>query len=290
MNGSATGKIEHSGDRDWFEVTLEAGKIYRIDLEGSFSGVGTLSDTYLRGVHDADGKLIRNTTDDDGGYIRNSLVYFAPNTSGTYYVAAGAHDRSNWTSETGTYRLSVTELEDDYSANTDTTGTVAVDGSATGTIETPGDRDWFEVTLEAGKTYRIDLTNGPPDPLGLLHPFQDHYLRGIYDADGNWIEGTANNDWGWSRNSRVFFEPETAGTYYIAAGANGGRTGPYRLSVTELDDDYSADTDTTGTIAVDGSAAGKSRLRMTRTGSKSHSKQGPDTGLTWRASARAAGH
>ena len=32
-----------------------------------------------------------------------------------------------------------------------------VGGSATGNIDSPGDRDWFAVELEAGKTYRFDL-------------------------------------------------------------------------------------------------------------------------------------
>ena len=31
---SATGGIEFRGDRDWFEVTLQAGKVYRFDLKG----------------------------------------------------------------------------------------------------------------------------------------------------------------------------------------------------------------------------------------------------------------
>ena len=48
-------------------------------------------------------------------------------------------------------------MSDDYTSDTQTTGTVTVGGSTTGDIETGGDQDWFAVTLEAGKTYRIDL-------------------------------------------------------------------------------------------------------------------------------------
>ena len=58
VSGSARGEIEVSGDRDWFAVTLEANRTYRIDLEGALTGAGTLRDPYLRGVHDADGDLI----------------------------------------------------------------------------------------------------------------------------------------------------------------------------------------------------------------------------------------
>lgn len=48
-------------------------------------------------------------------------------------------------------------IADDYLASAATTGTVAVGGSATGTIETTGDADWFKVTLTAGTTCEFKL-------------------------------------------------------------------------------------------------------------------------------------
>ena len=95
-------------DRDWFAVTLEAGKTYRIDLEGSPTGDGTLRDPYLRGVYDADGDLLAGTTNDDGGAGWNSQVTFTAGAGATtYYVAAGAYgDRE------GTYTLSVEDVGD----------------------------------------------------------------------------------------------------------------------------------------------------------------------------------
>ena len=44
-------------------------------------------------------------------------------------------------------------MPDDYSSTTQTTGAVEVGGSATGEIQRGYDRDWFAVTLVAGKTY-----------------------------------------------------------------------------------------------------------------------------------------
>ena len=81
-------------------------------------------------------------------------------------------------------------MPDDFTSNTSTNGTVAVGGSATGDIETGNDRDWFAVTLKAGKTYRIDLEPTPTWSSALSDP----YLRGVYDADGNLISGTTNDD------------------------------------------------------------------------------------------------
>ena len=251
VDGSVRGEIDHAGDRDWFAVTLEAGTAYRIDLEGSPSGAGTLSDPYLRGIYDSDGNLIGGTTDDHSGAGLNSRMSFTPGEDGTYYVSAGGDGHY-----TGTYTLSVTELPSDpHTAGTGTTGRVAVDGSVRGEIDHGGDRDWFAVTLEAGTTYRIDL-EGSPTGAGTL---SDTYLRGIYDADGNLIRGTTSDDAGAGLNSRVTFTATESGTHYVSAGAYGSLTGTYTLSVTNASaaDAVTAGTDTTGRVAVDGSVRGE---------------------------------
>src|SRR3712207_2335676 len=45
--GSQTGSIESSNDVDVFAVTLTAGRTYTIDMKGSASGNGTLTDLYF---------------------------------------------------------------------------------------------------------------------------------------------------------------------------------------------------------------------------------------------------
>ena len=259
VGGSSTGEIEYEDDRDWFAVELEAGGIYRIDLEGSSTDAGSLSDPYLRGVYDADGDLIAGTTNNNGGAGRNSRVYFTAAEAATYYVAAGA-DRDG----EGTYTLSVTDLPDgipdDFAAGTGTSGVVAVGGSSTGEIEYADDRDWFAVTLEADKTYRIDL-RGSWTGNGTL---SDPYLYGIHDANGDLIADTTDDDGGANRNARVYFDCDTAGTYYLAADGYGTSQGTYTLSVADVTDgepdDFSAGTDTTGAVDVGGSVSGHLEL------------------------------
>ena len=261
VGGSATGLIEKPDDHDWFAVELEAGTRYRIELEGWPTRQGTLEDSYLRGIYDADGTLISGTTNDDGGTGRNSEVVFVAGETGTYYISAGAYSGPYGFGEiaefSGTYRLSVSETADDFSDDTDTTGTVAVGGNATGEVNYLDDRDWFAVELEAGTRYRIEL-EGSDTSRGTT---ADPYLRGVYDADGNLIAGTTDNDSGTRRNSEVMFVADDAGTYYISAGAFesgfGRHAGTYRLSVTEVPDDFLQDTGTTGTVAVGGSATGE---------------------------------
>ena len=253
VDGSVRGEIEHPGDQDWFAVILEAGTTYRIDLEGSDTGAGTLSDPYLRGAYDADGVRISGTNNDDGGAGYNSRLPFTATEDATYYVAAGAYGN-----DTGTYTLSVTE--DDFTAGTETGGAVDVGGSVRGEVDFVGDRDWFAVNLEAGKTYRIDLED-PDTGAGTL---SDYYLHGVYDADGVRIPGTRDDGIG----GRLFFTATEDATYYVAAGAYGDRTGAYTLSVTDVTDastnDLAAGTGTGGAVDVGGSVGSEIELPRDR--------------------------
>ena len=107
MGDSATGTIEYNGDRDWFAVTLEAGTLYRFDLEARWTGSSsTLRNPYLRGIYDANGDRIDGTTNDNGGESYDSRVYFTPDEGATYYVSAGGN---GYNKRTGTYTLRVSE-------------------------------------------------------------------------------------------------------------------------------------------------------------------------------------
>ena len=117
----------------------------------------------------------------------NSRVVFTAPADATYYLAAGTLGADLvFRDRRGTYTLSVTEVHDEFAAGTGTSGTVEVGGSATGRIEFRGDRDWFEVTLQAGKVYRFDLKGEPTGDGTLPYP----HISGIYDADGDRIDGT----------------------------------------------------------------------------------------------------
>ena len=232
VGGSAAGEIGAAHDRDWYAVELEEGVTYRFDLEGSETGTGTLSDPYLRGVHDAQGDLIPGTTDDDGGAGFDAKLLFTATETGIYYVAAGAYG-----SGTGAYTLSVSEAgrpetgpAADVPAAATTAATVDVGGSATGEIGTAHDRDWYAVKLVAGSVYRIDLEGSETGAGTLADPF----LRGVHDAQGRLIAGTADDDGGEGLNARLEFTAGETGIHYVAAGAHGGGTGAYALSVREL--------------------------------------------------------
>ena len=121
-------------------------------------------------------------------------------------------------------------MPDDYSANVQTTGAVAVGGSATGSIETAHDQDWFAVDLVAGRTYQFDL-GGSPSGGGTL---SDTFLRAIYDSEGRYQSDSYNDDFGGSRDSRVTFTASQSGTYYVRASGDRDETGSYTLRVSDV--------------------------------------------------------
>ncbi|MGB9366501.1 MAG: hypothetical protein WCE79_10860, partial [Xanthobacteraceae bacterium] len=257
VGGSATGNIETTGDADWFAVTLVAGTTYRLDLEGSNTGQGTLQFPSLQ-LRDPSGNFLLGDSAsglNGSGPGWSSRLTYTAQSSATYYLAS---DPSG--NELGTYRISATSLgaiADDYAASTATMGGVAVGGSATGNIETTGDADWFAVTLVAGTTYRFDL-EGSNTGQGTLQ-FPSLQLR---DASGNFLLGDSasgpnGSGPGWS--SRLTYTAQSSATYYLASDPSGNELGTYRIGAISLGavaDDYAASTATTGVVAVGSQTTG----------------------------------
>jgi Ca2+-binding RTX toxin-like protein len=145
---------------------------------------------------------------------------------------------------------------DDYSNGPGDTshpyGQLAVGGAVGGTLQTAGDRDWFQVTLRAGATYRIDL-NGLNYGAGAL---PDPYLR-LHDASGNLLASNDDVAPGSNPNSEIVFTAPATGTYYVEAGAFvDGYTGAYLASVTQTSAAAAPPTATSGPDVLAGRAGG----------------------------------
>ena len=190
----------------------------------------------------------------------NSSVFFTAVYNTTYYVAVGAGRN-----KTGTYKLLVEAVSaDDYADNA---GSVWVGGSATGAIETPGDRDRFAVALEGGKTYRVDIDE---TAIGGDRDFSSR-LYDVRDARGTVLPRVTHDG-----NNRLYVRPGVDDTYTFEVGGISddiSQTGHYTLTVLAIDgsDEYAADTGTAGAVSVGGTAAARLNCRAMWTGSPSHS-------------------
>jgi len=126
---------------------------------------------------------------------------------------------------------------------------VSMPGTVWGVIDSADstggdDADWYSVRLNAGSTYRVDLSS-------------DSNLDGmltLYGTDGtSWLAGA---DAGYQGGSEYFYySPTATGDYYIAVDGWSNTTGEFWLSVAQTSGS-SATTDTVGqTIGNSGSVA-----------------------------------
>ena len=230
VGGRTTGEIETIGDIDAFRVNLQANTTYQINILGRDSNNGTLVDPDLVGIYsDIAISAAPNTSvqtlnaqliEDD------SVSFFTPRASGEYYIAV--QDEFDGL---GTYTLEVldTGIRDDFSADIDTTGSIAPGATATGRIDFAQDNDWFEVNLTANRLYEISLV-----PLSGGNALADPFFTGVYDSNGVLIQNTSNDDGGEGTSSALQFVTDQSGTFYLSAGGFGNTTGQYRLELNDL--------------------------------------------------------
>lgn len=225
---SIQARVDLEEDKDWFKVTLEADTDYEIEALGDNEAEwgGTLADPYLTLYDDSGNALSPAVEDDNGGNALNARLVVSPTDETTYYVEVKSQDSTG----IGSYTLAVSALSsDDYSGDTSTTGTVAVDGESTGELERNGDTDWFEVDLEADKWYRFDVLGGTPTANG--GTLENPYVT-LYDSAGDSLSPTVEDDnSGVGSNARAYYRPSAAGTFYLEVSASGGAgTGTYTVS------------------------------------------------------------
>ncbi|QQG36425.1 MAG: cadherin domain-containing protein [Micavibrio aeruginosavorus] len=102
VGGVVAGTVDTAGDRDWFQVNLTAGTKYAIWARGTPTEAGTMTDPRIHSIRNSAGTSV-NSGDDDGGVGYDSLLYYTPTTTGTYYIEMGAYGAT----QTGTYTLNV---------------------------------------------------------------------------------------------------------------------------------------------------------------------------------------
>ena len=105
----ARGTINYSTDHDWIKTTLQAGKVYVLDVLADGDGAGgTLKDATLR-LLDAQGAVL--AFDDNSGAARDAHLQFTATTTGDYFLDVGSNG-----GEVGSYTVRVREL---YSGEAD---------------------------------------------------------------------------------------------------------------------------------------------------------------------------
>ena len=163
-------------------------------------------------------------------------------------------------------------LVDDFAQDSSTLGSIDAGETVNGSIENPGDRDWFSLDLTAGEILQLQLTGRSStskicpcfscnqkynntnlnssktidegNNLFLGSFLRDPFLR-LYNSDGELLY--SDDDSGIDLNSLIQFKAEYTGRYFASASSfSDNDRGDYSLSLSL--DDYSSDVSTTGLL------------------------------------------
>ena len=205
INAGVDAQLGLPNDKDWFSVDLTAGILYQFILVDEAENPA--SDMLLKVVEPGTENLWWAGRPDVGGRL---TLTGTPDESGRRYLEVSG------TETTGKYRLSAYAIKDDYAANVAGSGRLAVNGTLNGRFEASHDRDWFEIVLEAGKSYQFGAVTTGGEIDGLMI-----YLR--------------NPSSGSYQDARPVFTPLVSGKYYLEV--QGRDAGTYAVSATRMSND-----------------------------------------------------
>ncbi|UMA65845.1 hypothetical protein LVO79_05105 [Roseivivax marinus] len=236
VGGTATGEIEESRDVDWFATTLEAGVEYSIRQRGDYSGGGTLWDPFVF-VFNAAGEEIASR---DDTFDLEPQLYFTPETTGTYYIGAGAYG-----GQVGTYTLSLEITPPDIPSSAATEAELTLGEPLPSNFRDPFDTDWFRFQSDEDTVYRLEVSVEDGDGDEWLSAYVT-----LLDEDGQYLDGTYLYD---DADAVTFVGPLT-GPAYIAVGNDFSSASDYTVSLDDVSDglgDVSGDISTDAVLEID---------------------------------------
>jgi len=227
MDGQTiNGNIETAGDNDWFKFTAQAGRIYSLTVNRS-----TLSDAYVW-LYAPDGTtslIIRDSPES---------IKYEFDQAGTYFFRVRSYSTTD-PYNIGTYTVIMTDDGiDDHGDTLATATTIAADNQAVnGEIETPGDRDYFAFTAQAGHIYEFS---------GTRNSLSDMYIY-LIDSTGT-VVASINSA------GALRYRFDQGGTYawYVrhSSSSSASTVGTYTVRLADLGTDDHSDEAASGTLIL----------------------------------------
>ncbi|MEX1233005.1 MAG: pre-peptidase C-terminal domain-containing protein [Planctomycetaceae bacterium] len=247
LNQTVEASIESHRDEDWF--------VFTAPHDGHFifeTVLGSLLDSTLQ-LYDTAGTTLLQS-DNDSGVGRASKIERDMLTGQTIRLRAQGFDL-----RIGTYAIKVGELPaDDHLNNSLNPAGLTqlllnnpVFGN--GSIEVPGDQDWFKIDVVAGQKFILETVSGTLNDTTMT----------LYAADGT-TQLAFDDDGGPGKLSRITYTPTVTGTFFVRVKAFSALvTGTYQVTYTAgTADDFGnnaaaaalilADTSTPGNIETGG--------------------------------------
>jgi len=203
-----------SGAYDYYTFEATVGTRYRIDIEGSSIGKGTLDRPNLS-VNDPD----FSTADQGRGVGMDARVYYTAKETETIYLKQTLMNETDNVGDSYVITVSTAPIEDDFGDDASSANTINAGTTISGELETPGDSDWFAITLTSGNVYTFDL-NGYSSGTGtLLDPYIEIYASPTATSAVRLVR--YDDDSGVGNNASATYMPTESGVYYIKAKSGG---------------------------------------------------------------------
>lgn len=221
LNQAVIGQLNPAGDEDVFSLSIPENTGVLITMQEVFQSFSRDPDIT---VSTSDGQIVGQTN-----FFSPALILTSPFDEELIVTVNG-----NTVGTLGEYVLSTIELFDFIQDDITTTQSIGINGDASiGVLETTNDQDWFEISLEAGINYNVNL-NGNNSVSTL-----EEISISIHNASGTKIVDLNYADFvsGTAEINGTISALET-GTYYLAvkqpdSAAGSASAGRYNLNVTE---------------------------------------------------------
>jgi Ca2+-binding RTX toxin-like protein len=233
-----------SGARDFTGGSDEAQTFFGID-SGHVSSLPFHNSVNAAGVFDNE-----DLGDWAGSVIGDAFGAGGPGSPGTVSATdLQVLDILGWnpTSASGAFIPAPDDFANSFTDTSHPFGQLSIGGTTGAALQMAGDRDWFAVHLTGGETYTITETGVTGHGGTLADPF----LR-LHDATGAIVATNDDIVDGTNPDSRIVFQAQASGTYYVDAGAFvDGYAGSYTVGVS----DTTSTTTATGQV-ITGTAGG----------------------------------
>ena len=205
------GEINAEGDVDWFKFTTTGNNsFYRINLKNV--NINGWNGCYIK-VYDANDveQISFSKESNSTGYEDIKITG-----KGTYYVKIYA----NYSSETGKYQVTVSEIKDDTYDTKDKASAISLNKTYTRQINAKGDVDWYKFVATGTVKHRIKLQN--------INLDSNCYVK-LYDSDDVLLQ----TEYAYN-NSYINFDIKLKKnkTYYLEVfSSDSDKTGKYKITV-----------------------------------------------------------
>jgi hypothetical protein len=225
------GSIQVPLDVDRFVAQVVAGTTYRLELvRPPAAGSPT---TVLEAKIPGEANPLLLSHPNGGG-----AQHFTPRAGGAMPVTVAA--QYDALTVQVPYAINLTAVEDDFGANPERAGALALGDGVVGKLEYSEDRDWFGIDLQGNQTYWFEC--GIPASYGYGTKMR------LIDGSGKILDSQ------WSFNTTFSFKAPETGRYYVEVF---GIAAPYSVTARiGVADDYGHTAATAGTLAMGATVRG----------------------------------